>query len=143
LVVAVCLPWEDVHEEACVLEHALSMRVQAALERFLDNPTSCPHGHPIPSMDGTVAAPTGDALSLHVAGDELEIVRVEEEDEGLLSYLASLGMYPGTAVKVCDTAPFQGPLMIQVGDAKYALGRAVCEKVAVIPRTHQRRRRGQ
>lgn len=135
------LPWEDVHEEACVLEHALSTRVQAALERFLDNPTSCPHGHPIPAMDGTVAAAEGDPLSAHVAGDKLRIVRVEDEDEGLLSYLASLGMYPGTAVEVCDVAPFQGPLMLQVGDARYALGRAVCEKIAVVPQPGRHRRR--
>ncbi len=50
------LEWDVAHEEACLLEHALSPRVVVALEKFLDNPTSCPHGHPIPAADGSVSA---------------------------------------------------------------------------------------
>lgn len=125
------IPWEDVHEEACRLEHALSPKVQAALETYLENPEVCPHGHPIPSAEGTVAAPTGEPLCDFGAGADVEIVRIDEEAEGLLTYLASLGMYPGTRVKVCDVAPFQGPLMVEVGGSRYALGRDIARKIVV------------
>lgn len=134
------MPWADVHEEACRLEHALSAKVQAALETYMDNPDVCPHGHPIPSADGIVAANVGEPLSDHGAGSEVEIVRIDEEDEGLLSYLASLGMFPGTHVRVCDVAPFQGPLMVEVGSSRYALGRDIAGKIVV--GTPARRRSG-
>jgi DtxR family Mn-dependent transcriptional regulator len=125
------LSWDEVHDEACELEHALSPKVQDALERFMDNPDVCPHGHPIPSADGAIRAQTGGPLCDTGSGEEVRIVRIEDEDGELLSYLSSLGMFPGTDVRVCDVAPFRGPLMVEVGDARYALGREVAEKIVV------------
>ncbi|MDI6900475.1 MAG: metal-dependent transcriptional regulator [Anaerosomatales bacterium] len=136
------IPWEDVHEDACLLEHALSPRVQEALERFLDNPSECPHGHPIPAADGTVADRMGEPLSEQASECEAAVLRVEDEDEDLLTYLASLGMFPGTTVKVCDVAPFKGPMMVEVGGSRYALGRDIASKIVVEPRRRRERRRG-
>lgn len=127
------LGWDEVHDEACILEHALTPRVQDALERFLDNPEVCPHGHPIPSKDGAIATQTGRPLAEAVSGDVVKIVRVDDEDGELLSYLASLGMFPGTGVRVCDIGPFKGPLLVEVGTARYALGRDVASKIVVAP----------
>lgn len=131
LVDALGLPWDQVHEEACLLEHALSPRVQTALESFLENPAFCPHGHPIPRRDGTVAVVSGEPLSDVAKGLRVRIVLVEDEDGNLLSYLASLGMFPGTSLVVRDVAPFKGPLMIEVGDSRYALGRDIASKIIV------------
>lgn len=125
------LAWDEVHEEACQLEHALSPRVQLALETFMDNPEVCPHGHPIPSADGVIAETQGSPLSESQAGDEVEILRIADEQGELLSYLSSLGMLPGTEVRVCDSAPFKGPLLVEVGDSRYALGREIAEKIVV------------
>jgi DtxR family Mn-dependent transcriptional regulator len=141
LVDALGLAWDEVHDEACQLEHALSPRVQEALETFLENPAVCPHGHPIPTADGTVAPQEGAPLCESGSGAEVRIVRVEDEDGELLSYLASLGMFPGTAVRVCDVAPFKGPLLVQVGEARYALGRDVAEKIVVSQAEPSARRR--
>lgn len=144
LVDALGLPWDEVHDEACQLEHALSPRVQQALEAFLENPSVCPHGHPIPSANGDIAALEGLPLCESGAGDEVEIVRIEDEGEDLLSYLASLGMLPGTQVRVCDVAPFKGPLLVEVGESRYALGRDVAGKIVVAGagRDTRKRRRG-
>jgi DtxR family Mn-dependent transcriptional regulator len=125
------LAWDEVHEEACQLEHALSPRVQHALEEFMQNPEVCPHGHPIPSADGSIAESDGSPLCDSGTGDVVEIRRIEDEDGELLSYLASLGMFPGTAVRVCDVAPFRGPLLVEVGGARYAVGRDIAEKIVV------------
>lgn len=126
------LAWDEVHDEACQLEHALSPRVQQALEKFMNNPAVCPHGHPIPSAEGVIAsAVPGTPLCESSSGDEVEIVRIEDEEGELLSYLSSLGMFPGTAVRVCDVAPFRGPLLVEVGEARYALGRDIAEKIVV------------
>ncbi|MDZ4178503.1 MAG: metal-dependent transcriptional regulator [Coriobacteriia bacterium] len=138
------LAWDEVHDEACQLEHALSPRVQQALEEFMENPAVCPHGHPIPAADGSIAVAEGSPLCESGSGDEVEIVRIEDEDGELLSYLSSLGMFPGTAVRVCDIAPFKGPLLIEVGQARYALGRDIAEKIVVTgpAKTPRRGRRG-
>jgi DtxR family Mn-dependent transcriptional regulator len=133
------LKWEEVHDEACQLEHALSTRVQEALEQFLDNPTVCPHGHPIPSADGVIEVQAGEPLADAPAGSDVEIVRIDDEDEGLLTYLASLGMFPGTAVRVCEVAPFQGPLLVDVAGSRYALGRDIAAKIVT---TETRPRKG-
>ena len=137
------LAWDEVHEEACQLEHALSPRVQQALEAFMDNPSVCPHGHPIPAADGSIAELVpGVPLCERTGGDEVEIVRIEDEDGELLSYLSSLGMFPGTSVRVCDIAPFKGPLLVEVGDARYALGRDVAEKIVVSGKGDSDKRKG-
>lgn len=127
------LPWDEVHDEACRLEHALSPRVQQALEEFLQRPDVCPHGHPIPSADGTIAALQGVPLSELGPGAEVRVVRVAEDDEGLLSYLASLGMFPGVEMTLCEVAPFRGPLLVRVEGSQYAIGREVASRIIVEP----------
>lgn len=131
LVDALELPWESVHEEACLLEHAMSPRVLAALERFLNNPDVCPHGHPIPSVDGAFAEPSGAPLSTLPEGSAGLVVRVSEEEEHLLSYLGSLGLVPGSQVHVIEVAPFGGPLLVRAGGVEHAVSREVAALVFV------------
>jgi DtxR family transcriptional regulator, Mn-dependent transcriptional regulator len=125
------LEWEVAHEEACAWEHALSPRVLEALERYLDNPEVCPHGHPIPSADGSVAAVGGVALSEVGAGSSAVVLRVAEENEGVLGYVGSLGLRPGARVSVTDVAPFGGPLTVDVAGRRTAIARDVARLVTV------------
>jgi len=124
------LDWEAAHEDACLLEHALSPRVLEALEQYLGDPTVCPHGHPIPSADGSIAQSLGGSLDEIAPGSSARVLRVAENDE-LLGYLGSLGLTPGTVVNVIDVEPFGGPLTIQVGDTRRALARDVARLVTV------------
>jgi len=133
LVDALQLPWDSVHEEACLLEHAMSPRVQAALEKFLDNPSVCPHGHPIPSSDGVLPEPTGVPLSTLEVGAEGLIVRVGEENEAVLTYLGSIGLVPGARVRVLEIAPFDGPLLLSVSGYEHAVALAVAQIVFAEP----------
>jgi DtxR family Mn-dependent transcriptional regulator len=128
---ALGLPWDIVHDEACRLEHALSPRVQAALELYLENPSVCPHGHPIPSSDLTIAQLQGEPLGVHEAGDVVQVIRVAEDDEQMLAYLASLGMFPGARVTVRDVSPFDGPFLLAVAGRTFALARDVADTVIV------------
>jgi DtxR family Mn-dependent transcriptional regulator len=125
------LPWESVHEEACLLEHAMSPRVLESLERFLDNPSVCPHGHPIPSADGVLPMPAGVALSSLSAGAEGFVIRVSEDDDEVVSYLASIGLVPGTRVRVLEVAPFDGPMLLGVPGSEHAVSREVAKCVFV------------
>jgi DtxR family transcriptional regulator, Mn-dependent transcriptional regulator len=125
------LPWDVVHDEACRLEHALSPQVQAALERYMDNPEVCPHGHPIPNADLNIAELAGEPLADRHPGEHVTILRVAEDDEKLLGYLASLGLFPGADVQIVEVSPFDGPFLLTVNGNTFALGRDVAGKVFV------------
>lgn len=131
LVQTLGLDWNAAHEEACRLEHALSERVLEALETFLGNPGSCPHGHPIPGADGSVVDVAGLPLSEVDAGAAASVLFVAEENEDILAYLGELGLKPGARVRVVEAAPFQGPLTLEVGGVRRAVAREVARLVAV------------
>ncbi len=131
LVSALGLDWDAAHEDACLLEHALSPRVMEALERFLDNPQVCPHGHPIPSADGSVAEVTGEPLADVAVSRSVRVLRVAEDDDELLGYVGSLGLRPGTVVTVAESAPFGGPLTIEIDGVRTAVSRDVAGLVTV------------
>ncbi|MBF4572416.1 metal-dependent transcriptional regulator [Herbiconiux sp. VKM Ac-1786] len=92
--------WDEVHDEAEVLEHAISERLLEAIDERLGHPLQDPHGDPIPTARGTV--PSFDALLLAdaPAGHEGRVVRISDRDPALLRSLAAEGIGPGTAVRV-------------------------------------------
>ena len=133
LVQTLGLDWNAAHEEACTLEHALSPRVLGALEVFLDNPSVCPHGHPIPGADGSVADVIGMPLCDVTTGSAAMVLSVAEDDENILGYLGELGLRPGAQAKVVEVAPFQGPLTVEIEGIRTAIAREVARLVKVRP----------
>ena len=125
------LDWNAAHEEACVLEHALSPRVLSALEIFLDNPSVCPHGHPIPAADGSFVDVTGMPLCDVATGTSATVLAVAEDDEKILGYLGELGLRPGAHAKVLEVAPFQGPLTVEIEGIRTAIAREIAKLVTV------------
>jgi DtxR family Mn-dependent transcriptional regulator len=125
------MPWDTVHEEACKFEHVLSPEVEARLAEQLGYPLTCPHGHAIPGEDGSLADEELRPLSGLEPGEAAVIGCIAEEKSDLLRYLASLGLLPDTPVSVESVAPFNGPLLVRVGSAQYALGREVTDKIMV------------
>ncbi len=124
------LDWEAAHEDACLLEHAMSPRVLEALERYLGDPTVCPHGHPIPAADGSVSVAIGESLDSVEPGFSARVLRVAEDEE-VLGYLGTIGLKPGAVVRVAAAEPFDGPLTVEVAGATRALGRDVARFVTV------------
>lgn len=128
------LDWEAAHEDACLLEHAMSPRVLAALEAYLGDPTVCPHGHPIPASDGTVDQSKGDSLAARSAGERVRVVRVSE-DHHVLGYLGEIGLKPGAIVEVTASEPFGGPLTVVIDGGSRAIAREIACAVQVEPLT--------
>ena len=125
------LELNEAHEDACLLEHALSPRVLEALERFLDNPSVCPHGHPIPGSDGTMSAVVGTPLSDVAVGERCLVLQLAEDDDEVLSYLTGVGLRPGRSLLVREVAPFGGPLLLDVEGSTTAIARDMAERVLV------------
>ncbi|TDE36118.1 metal-dependent transcriptional regulator [Actinomadura sp. 6K520] len=115
LVNVIGLPWEDVHIEACRWEHVMSEDVERRLVALLDNPTTCPHGNPIPGL-AELGAPGGaapDTAPLSVmtavaspAGADAVIRRISEQvqsDSDLMLKLKQIGIQPGREVTLRAT----------------------------------------
>ncbi|MEA3345679.1 MAG: metal-dependent transcriptional regulator [Chloroflexota bacterium] len=124
------LGWNQVHEEACRLEHATSLRVAERLAQLLGQPETCPHGYPVPTAGGEIVLEAGHTLSELEPGQKGVVLHVPEEPE-LLQYLGDLGLKPQAVVRVEAVAPFQGPLTVRVGGARHTLGRRVASKIMV------------
>jgi DtxR family Mn-dependent transcriptional regulator len=116
------VPWERVHAEAEILEHALSEDLAEDIARKLGDPTVDPHGHPIPSRDLVVdERPTEDLTELE-PGACATLVRVSDADPTMLRYLTTLGVAVGDACEMLAHEPFGGPCIVRVGERTHSLG---------------------
>ncbi|HVE97782.1 MAG TPA: metal-dependent transcriptional regulator [Mycobacteriales bacterium] len=95
------VPWHQVHEEACRLEHAISANLEDHLVTLLGDPGSCPHGNPIPGSANEVAIEDAVALSAAPPGVEVRVSRIDEaleSDTAGLRLLEDAGLTPGARV---------------------------------------------
>jgi DtxR family Mn-dependent transcriptional regulator len=114
--------WDEVHEEAEVLEHAISDRLLEAIDEQLGHPARDPHGDAIPAADGTVTQP--DAVLLRDAPDGMagRITRISDRDPTLLRYLEREGIVVDAPTVVVGRKPFGGALVVRVGGVELDLG---------------------
>ena len=110
------------HDEAERLEHAVSDDLVDRMSAALGDPTTDPHGDPIPRPDGSMMSVSYRSLAAIGAGETVVIGRVENGDADLLRYLGTLGLTPGTSVTVLDCQPFHGPIHVHVADGDRVLG---------------------
>lgn len=109
------LSWADAHHEAGKWEHVMSDAVEAAIDRVLGNPTTCPHGNPIPGSQYT-APTTMMPLGNVTVGDSFTVARIPEELEftpGLLDFLEAAGILPGHHGTISATAA-DGAVTIEI-----------------------------
>ncbi|MDN6626942.1 MAG: metal-dependent transcriptional regulator, partial [Pisciglobus halotolerans] len=104
--------WNDVHQEAEVLEHATSDELANRLEAFLNYPKHCPHGGAIPEEKGAFPEQHHQNLTEFVVGDVVNIKRVLDEKE-LLDYLVSIGLEVGKEYCVVHYSDYQGPIFLK------------------------------
>ena len=123
---------DEVHDEACRLEHAISDRLADQLEIMLGYPKVDPHGHPIPSKDGTITETAHDLLVDIPVGETVTVCRVEDLDPQRLKYVRELGLVPGTEIFVSEVAPFEGPMILTVGGETVAVARNVASEIGVM-----------
>jgi DtxR family Mn-dependent transcriptional regulator len=98
--------WDEVHDEAEVLEHALSDRLLDKIDDELGRPIRDPHGDPIPSRDGVVDRPSAVLLRNAGAGDAVFVARISDRDPLLLRNLEAAGFAIDCSLTVAATDPF-------------------------------------
>ena len=119
---ALGLSWDQVHEQAEVLEHALSPELTAVIAEKLGHPDRDPHGDPIPTVDGRVVEEPTERLSVLPAGAAGVLVRVSDTDPDMLRHLTAQGVGLGDSVKVGQRQPFGGSLSVQINGRQHTLG---------------------
>jgi DtxR family Mn-dependent transcriptional regulator len=115
------LDWSRAHGAACKLEHAIEEDIVKLLEKALGHPKTCPHGNPIPTACGGIIEEKSEPLVNLNPKEKGIIVKITEEESGMLQHLATLSLMPGVSVEVEQKAPFDGPITIKVGDVSHTL----------------------
>ena len=124
--------WEAASAEACRLEHAISPLVERHLARFMGDPTTCPHGHPIPREDGSLWQHEGAVDLADVAlGMPSVVLEVKNEIPELLRYLDEIGVKPGVTVSVVSRERAVGLQTINVGGKRHAVSVQLAAAVVV------------
>ena len=125
--------WDQVHPEAELLEHAASDALINRMAAVLGDPEADPHGHPIPSPAGQLAARALPTLAELEVGDVAVLRRVSDEDPEALRYLTRLNLIPGSELELLERAPRRGPLRIRVGETEEVVGIELAERLRVEP----------
>lgn len=124
--------WQEVHEEAERLEHAVSDGFTERLAAFLGHPDHDPHGAPIPAADGTLAAEESFPLDEVPVGDCVRISRVKHEDAAVLSFLGERELVPGRLVEVKEVRALDGVVTVEDEDGVlHSLGRPLVDLIFV------------
>jgi DtxR family transcriptional regulator, Mn-dependent transcriptional regulator len=119
------VPWDEVHEEAERLEHAMSPVLEERMTAAIGGAKTCPHGHPIVEgarEEGALLADVEEGASVHV-------LRFENEAEELLHYLKRSGLHPGLEGKVESSD--NDAVIVSSEDGQHEVSRSVAETVSV------------
>ncbi|WP_092009175.1 metal-dependent transcriptional regulator [Brevibacterium siliguriense] len=118
--------WDEVHDEAEILEHAASDRLIDRIDSFLGHPTSDPHGDPIPGADGAVDSHIPTLLAEAAAGS-YAVLRVSDADPVVLGKLAETGVLPGASLEVVDRTDDE--VTVGIGGTRVAIASALAAAV--------------
>ena len=121
------IPWDEVHEEAERLEHAMSPVLEERMLAAIGGAKTCPHGHPIVAGARLPGVPLADVP----VGASVHVVRFENEAEDLLRYLKTAGMEPGLQGSVVERG--EDEIVLESSDGRrLSLTMSVAETVSVI-----------
>ncbi len=119
------IPWDEVHEEAERLEHAMSPVLEERMLAAIGDAKTCPHGHPIRVGSRIQGVPLADVQE----GARIRVLRFENEAEDLLHYLRSTGLEPGLEGVLAHSDDDQ--LVVDADGRECAITRSVAETVSV------------
>ncbi|MDE3069099.1 MAG: metal-dependent transcriptional regulator [Acidobacteriota bacterium] len=130
---ALDMPWDRVHAEAEVLEHALSDELERVIADRLGHPAVDPHGDPIPSASFEIDERATASLDELPVGARGRFVRVSDSDPAKLRYLAEHQIALGDELEVAGRQPFGGPLFVRLHGSEHPLGGELARVMRIEP----------
>ena len=131
LVKTLGLKWDEIHEEAENLEHAVSERLIDLIDQHLDYPDRDPHGDPIPGVDGRLRGVTGVPLSSLTPKTVFILEQVVDQTPEFLRYLTEGGLVPGRQGSMLENYPAAGIVSVLAGDRRLSLSCEIARKLLV------------
>jgi DtxR family Mn-dependent transcriptional regulator len=125
------LSWDEVHEEAEHMEHAVSDSLVDRIDAYLGHPSTDPHGDPIPRADGTVAAAADRSLADCSVGDRFRVARVIDQSSEFLRYLSQAGLEIGAQGSLVANDAARERVTIRLGNDEKTLSREAAAKLMV------------
>ncbi len=124
--------WQEVHDEAERLEHAVSDEFTERLAEMLGHPGRDPHGDPIPAADGTLAPERSSPLSEAKAGQRVRIAKVSDASPEVLHHLGEHGLTPGRVLRVKEARALDGVVAVEDEEGNaHALGEPLARSIFV------------
>jgi len=123
--------WDEVHEEAERLEHVISERMEERIFELLGRPELDPHGHAIPTREGKVRAVSERPLSEAVAGEELIVQVVSDDDADRLRELERRRLVPGARLRVISGSSYESPIEAELGKRRVSVPLGLARSVFV------------
>jgi DtxR family Mn-dependent transcriptional regulator len=132
LVETLGLDWSEIHEEAEVLEHAISEKVLERLDIFLGKPRHDPHGHPIPTKNGIIRRLPKKTLLDSLVGTKMKIESILDQSPEFLTFAQAKGLMPGRMVTLVKNEKVADTIELQVDKMpKFSLGYKTAQKILV------------
>lgn len=114
--------WHEVHEAADALGSTVSDTLVERMAEMAGHPRRCPHGEPIPTIDGVMPRVVDRPMTEVNEGEALMVSRVNSHDESVLKYLDGLGLKTGASFTLAERAPFNGPLRLDINGQAHHIG---------------------
>ena len=121
-----------VHGEAMRWQHVMTPAVETKMAHVLNNPKTCPFGHPIPGS-GYAGNPRAGPLKQLTAGQLAVIERIPEEDPELIKYFVENDIRPGSHIELKEYAPYKGTTTLVIDDREVVISPAIAANVWVEP----------
>ena len=123
--------WDEIHQEAEVLEHALSERLESRIDEWLGHPRFDPHGAPIPDAAGNITPRNVLKLSEIEARRDAIVAQVMGQDAELLSYFEERRIFPNRRITVLEKEKFGGSLKVRVSGKIQFIGLKAAQQILV------------
>jgi DtxR family transcriptional regulator, Mn-dependent transcriptional regulator len=130
LVKVMGMSWTEVHDEAELLEHAVSDRLIDRIDEMLGRPAVDPHGDPIPDAEGTVARPTYETLMTCPTNQPMRVSRVSDQDREFLEFIERHDLKPGAVVEVAERDAAADSVRVK-GAREFTIGARAASKILV------------
>lgn len=125
------IPWEDVHRYADALEHSATDELIEIIASKLGDPSSDPHGDPIPTRDLQIEDKATRSLAELDPGQRATLLRVSDADPAMLRYLTEQGIRIGDSIRMIAHQPFDGPCEVAIGERTHTLGLTLARAIRV------------
>ncbi len=125
------MSWLRVYDEAQRLSRGLSETVTQRMYEMAGKPAVCPHGEPIPDVEGRIPPTTDEFLFGVGAGSRVRISRVITREFDRLQYIEALGLAPDQVCEVIHVAPFDGPMQLRLDREFRIIGDSLARLIRV------------